>query len=157
MKQYTLQFKEEIVRKKLLGTPVRAICEETGVSDVSIYKWEHDLQNRENKTDGNRSPKRLNQEKKYNLLLEYQSLSVREQGAWLRKNGVHSDHIEVWKKDLNPNMNKEDKLKEENKKLKASLKKAEQKIRRNEKALAEAAALLVLKKKYQHLWEEEEK
>ncbi len=74
------------------------------------------------------------------MLLKYQSLSIKEQGEWLRKNGVHSDHIEIWKKDLSPNMNKEVKLKEENKKLKADLKKAQQEIRRKEKALAEAAA-----------------
>jgi hypothetical protein len=30
-------------------------------------------------------------------------------------------------------------------------------LKKKDKALAEAAALLVLKKKYQHLWEDEEK
>ena len=53
-------------------------------------------------------------------------------------------------------MKKPDSLKAENKQLKEYMKKLHKELLKKDKALAEAAALLVLKKKYQHLWEDEE-
>lgn len=50
------------------------------------------------------------------------SLPEQERGKFLRENGLHSDHLEMWKKTKIP----------------------EREIGRKDKALAEAAALLIL-------------
>ena len=157
MNKYSLEFKEEVVKKKLSGRAVSEISEETGVSDVTIYQWARNFTNGKKHPTSDLLPLKLGQEKKFDLVFEFQKVSQDKQGEWLRKNGLHSEHLEAWKKEFEKNLKNDNKLKEENKRLKEALKLAERELRKKEKALAEAAALLVLKKKYQHLWEEEEK
>jgi len=157
MNKYSPEFREEVVRKKLSGRAVSEISEETGVSDVTIYQWAKDFKNGKQHSDLGPTPLKLGREKRLAMFFEYQTISSGNQGEWLRKNGVHSEHLEAWKKEFELSLNKESKLKEEIKRLKEALKLSERELKKKEKALAEAAALLVLKKKYLHLWEEEEK
>ena len=77
-----------------------------------------------------------------------------ERVFWCRKRGVFSHHLEQWKKDilsLTSQNNAALKLKgtAQLKKENAALKKE---LNRKEKALAETAALLVLKKKADFIW-----
>jgi hypothetical protein len=73
--------------------------------------------------------------------------------AFCRAQGVFPHHLETWQKEFinsthKPAQETSDKsLRDENKQLKKDL-------QRKEKALAEAAALLVLQKKFQAFWEE---
>ena len=88
-------------------------------------------------------------EQKFNMIVEASLLSEAELSAYCRKKGIYPDDIHQWKSDFllssskpakAPNNKKERKLLLENKKLKNEL-------NRKEKALAETAALLVLRKK----------
>lgn len=156
MKHYSQKFKEEVVRKKLSGTPVLELTEQTGVSDVTIYKW---LKNNVSSFNQNNSryPGNFTIEKKYNLLIESHSIADYDKGKWLRKNGVHSGHLKKWNEEIKQKMTTNKNDKQEIKKLKTENNQLQKELKKKDKALAEAAALLVLKKKYQHLWEDEEK
>jgi hypothetical protein len=156
MKNYSQEFKEEVVRKKLSGTPVLELSEQTGVSDVTIYKWLKDNVSSSNQINS-RYPGNFTIEDKYNLLIESHSIADDEKGKWLRKNGVHSGHLTKWNEEIKQKMTTNNNDKQELKKLKEENKKLHKELKKKDKALAEAAALLVLKKKYQHLWEDEEK
>ena len=48
-KRYSKEFKETIIKRIMSPHPVSAsqLCIETGVSDVTLYKWRKDYQNRE--------------------------------------------------------------------------------------------------------------
>jgi hypothetical protein len=77
--------------------------------------------------------------------------------AWCRERGLFVHHLTSWKaafcaegKGTEPGTREVRTLKDENVKLKRELV-------RKEKALAEAAALLVLQKKFRALWEDEDK
>ena len=76
--------------------------------------------------------------------------------AYCREKGIFPHHVEQWKKEFTESSPKPapqskakiKQLTEENKSLKKQL--------RRKEALAEAAALLILKKKVDQLWETEE-
>jgi hypothetical protein len=81
-------------------------------------------------------------------------LSEEERNAWCRERGLFAHHLVAWHQAMvapaaNSGTPQEMRsLKDENQQLKREL-------ARKEKALAEAAALLVLQKKFRALWEDE--
>ena len=157
MTKYSAKFKEEVVRKKLSGRTVLEISRETGVSTIAIYEWLKKYQGGNLNTGYKKYAGNYSTDEKYNLLLESKSIPDENKGEWLRKKGVHSDHLSKWNDEIKTKMAEPNKEKKEIQRLKEELKKAQREIKKKDKALAEAAALLVLKKKYQYLWEEEEK
>ena len=91
------------------------------------------------------------------LLLESKSIAPDKLGEWLRIHGLHSEHLALWEQELTDTMSDKDKnekaelvaLRKENRSLKKEL-------ARKEKALAEAAVLITLKKKYPNLFGQDE-
>ena len=89
-------------------------------------------------------------------LHETHGLSGEPLHAWCRENGIFAHHLTSWKTAFcadgkaAPGIREIRTLKDENEKLKRELV-------RKEKALAEAAALLILQKKFSALWEDEVK
>ena len=155
MKQYSTKFKEEVVKKKLSGGNVREIADDRGIAYATVYQWVREFQEKGNNPEI-KTPKAYNIEEKYDLILEYKNVSTRKIGEWLRLKGLHSEHFDKWNNEVKTHMKKPDSLKAENKQLKEDMKKLQKELLKKDKALAEAAAVLVLKKKYQHLWEDEE-
>jgi len=156
MKDYSIQFKENVVKKRLSGRPIKEIMKDSGVSNSTIYKWIKEL-NQGTLAERANYPGTFSPITKYNLLQESFQTPEEKKGKWLREKGVHPDHLKKWDLEIKDIMTKPSKDKEEIRFLKEELKKAQRELRKKDKALAEAAALLVLKKKYQYLWEEEEK
>jgi transposase-like protein len=93
---------------------------------------------------------------KFTLLLESKTIPKHETGEWLRKNGLHSEHLTVWEQELAHRMaDKEVDIKsvqQENKNLKNALKKAKKEKDQLEKALAECPPSMHLKKSGSDLW-----
>lgn len=90
-------------------------------------------------------------------LHETHTLSGEALHAWCREHGLFAHHLASWKaafcvdgKDREPGARELRTLRDENAQLKRELS-------RKEKALAEAAALLILQKKFHALWEDEVK
>ena len=154
--KFTHEFKENVVKKVLSGQSVKKVASEIGASEASIYHWIKQYQRGTMKTN-ERGPRTLSLSQKQDLLLEAQAIDPHENGEWLRKNGLRSEHLEKWKKEIANAMNKNTDEKNENKKLREENNALKKELVRKDKALAEAAALLTLKKKYQYLWEGEEK
>jgi transposase-like protein len=154
--EYALAFQESIVKKVLTGSSVVAVSQETGLSTWRIYRWIKDHRSG-SMVESRNGPRGMSLPQKQELLLESKSISAEDSGEWLRKNGIHSDHLDKWKKEIEDVMNKNSAEKIENLKLKKENYELQKELARKEKALAELAALLTLKKKYQHLWEDEEK
>jgi hypothetical protein len=103
--------------------------------------------------EGTGSPRETVQLERYNLLLESKSLREEDLGAWLREKGLHSEHLTLWQQEIQDTLgNKDTALIEENRRLKKEKKELERELRRKEKALAEMAALVTLKKKAEAIW-----
>lgn len=101
-----------------------------------------------------RRPEEWTAEEKLKAVLEAKGLSDEELGVFLRQKGLHETHLERWRKQmieglqLKPVASKPRSCPGDVKRIRA----LEQELRRKDKALAETAALLVLKKKVQEIW-----
>jgi transposase-like protein len=157
--KYSKRFKETVLRKVLPpeNRSIPEVAKEMGISDQTIYNWKKMLENGEELLIEDNSPSSIGRIEKFNLLLEGKSISEEESGKWLREKGLHSEHLNLWEQELKDILkDKETELKHENAKLKKANKELERELRRKEKALAEVAALLTLKKKAAAIWGEKE-
>ena len=154
--KYSTGFRNNVL-KKVLPPENRGIAEvskETGVSEQTIRNWKFKLGNDTlDQQEGEISPEQRSPSEKMSLILESKTLASEIKGEWLRKNGIHSEHLRLWEQELRDQVNgKVNKEKETIRKQKKQIKKLEKELNRKEKALAEMAALIVLKKKAEALW-----
>jgi transposase-like protein len=78
-------------------------------------------------------------------------------GEWLRQHGLHSEHLPLWEQELTSIMkDKQTDMRNDNANLRKENKRLQKENERQKKALAEAAILLTLKKKFQNLFVEDE-
>jgi transposase len=100
-------------------------------------------------------PQDFSLEERLNLIIRCSGLGESEVSQLCRKEGIFPHHIKQWKADFTKDQNRSNKT-TESKKLKAEIKTLKREINRKDKALAETAALLVLQKKVQAIWGNEE-
>lgn len=161
---YTKEFKDSILKR--LDSPtnetVSSLAEELNISKSTIYQWVRTNNKKQKNTPINlKSKDNWSSQDKFHVVLETATLSQSELAEYCRRKGIYLEEIKVWKEQcLNANMIS---IKEDPEKLKSILKEEQQKnkelqkeLRRKEKALAETAALLVLRKKAQAIWGDEE-
>lgn len=155
-RSYSIEFKREIVKKMCLpgGPSALRLSREVGISQTTLSKWRRvygKLLGMENE----RSTTKLSLEDQHKVVLEYRSLSSSEQGAYLRKKGLKSGDIERYELTIlnalksigtGGSVGRPGKSKEV-KELEQRLSETEKDLRFKEKALAEAAARVVLLKK----------
>ena len=137
---------------------IASVAEELNVKFETLKKWlNRNSSNRSDVAKKEKRPQDWQRDEQLTALLETHSLGEEELNAWCRERGLFPHHLVEWRKSLGASETSQAgeavsarALRTENEKLKREL-------RRKEKALAEAAALLVLQKKFQALWEDEEK
>jgi transposase len=105
-----------------------------------------------------RRPEDWPAEEKLKTVLEAQGLSEEKLGVFLRQKGLHETHLERWRQQMVEALQKKPAAKMARshpgdiKRIRA----LEKELKRKDKALAETAALLVLKKKVQEIWGDED-
>jgi transposase-like protein len=159
--RYSQGFKASIVKKTQDGSgrSVYQIAREAGINTTTIKNWIAQYKNGRLGLDGSDSiiPSKRSPGEKLALLLESQTIPEDSKGEWLRQQGLHSEHLPLWEQELASIMNdKQTDLKTENARLKKENKELQKEKKRQDKALAELAILISLKKKYQNLFEENE-
>ena len=156
MQQYSEEFKRSIIQKSLLpgGPSLRSLAIENGLIVTTVYGWK----NKYAKHYSMKNSKKWPPEKKFQTLIETSSLSEHDLGEYLRKNGLTSSDLEEWKKDCMSGMKVvgRPKLDPAVAKLKTKEKELQRDLRRKEKALAEMAARVILLKKTQLLFTDDE-
>jgi len=97
---------------------------------------------------------------KFVVVLETATLNQAELAEYCRKKGLYAEQIAAWRSacmDANANVKVQEKaFSIEAKKDKKQINQLEKELRRKDKALAETAALLVLRKKANAIWGEDE-
>ena len=146
--QRSQKFKEAMVQKMCIpgGKSVVELSREIGVNVQTLYNWRKVIQNKGTEVSQERSPRGWNLTSKYQAVIDSANKSGEELGIWLRKNGLQSAHIELWKQECK-SMLAHNVYKEENKALKLRNAELEKEITRKDKTIAEVTSLLVLKKK----------
>jgi transposase-like protein len=159
MNQYSEELKASLIARMLPpnNVSVAELVRETGIPKDTLYTWRRNAQKghapaQEKPADG------LSSEEKFNVVLETASLNEVELGEYCRRKGLFPQQIDAWREickqahaPLAPKADRQ-KLRNQAKEIKS----LDAELRRKEKALAEAAALLVLQKKVRALWEEPE-
>ena len=153
MSDYSDAFKTKMVEKMLPpnNVSVSTLSRETGVSTSALYTWRKLVCSTAGMTK-KRADKRWTPAEKWRLLSTAESLNGDELGEFLRQEGLYESQLKQWRSEIIDFLggSKKEKAKRSNevKKIKA----LERELSRKEKALAEAAALLVLKKKVENFW-----
>ncbi len=158
---YPIKLKEAVLKKVLEGNkPRHEIATEFGIGKSTIGKWlkEYKLNGSINLNSKEKRPSDWTVEERMSALLETGSMSVEARTVWCRKKGLFIHNLDQWKKDAISGMlsSSSRKQSDEVKNLKQENKSLKKDLSRKEKALAETAALLVLKKKVQEIWGEPE-
>jgi transposase-like protein len=134
---------------------VEEVARVLGVSSWSLYQWSKRYGNR-NGMKKNRRPGDRSAQEKLKAVIEYEGLEGDKQGEYLRREGLHCDDIAAWKKSMEGGLEGGGGLtaasRTERAQDKQKIKELERELRRKDKALAETAALLVLKKKADLIW-----
>ena len=126
---------------------ISEISKDTGASTQTLYNWIKKFKESIALADQNKTPEEWTLPEKSKALFEYAALSPEEKGEWLRRNGLHSDHIALWEKEVQEALIDISSpiSREEQKRLRKKVKEQEKEIRRKDKILAEMSALNVLK------------
>ena len=134
------------------------VSREVGVSEQTIRNWIEKARNgRLGIADGEIAPGDREASEKLKLVIESKSIEPERMGEWLRERGLHSEHIALWEQELATIVaDKDDALRHELQQTKKKLKETERELARKDKALAEFAALLALKKKAEAIWGDDE-
>ncbi len=157
--RYGRAIKESVLKRVLPpnSESIRSVSTETGISDQTIRNWIEKVDKGILGEDAQLGPRQLGAAEKFNLLLEASALTEEERGSWIREKGLHSEHLQLWQQELRDSVSeKNNKEKKDLKDAKKRIKELEKELSRKDKALAEMAALMALKKKLHHLLEEEE-
>jgi len=149
------------ILKKVLPPESRSIAEisrESGVNQQTIRNWikQHES-GTFNDVSAESCPRFMTPKEKYQVLLDAAGVTEVDRGGFLRERGIHSEHLTIWDQELRDMIDKKpDPKDQELRELKKKNRELEKELQRKEKALAEAAALLVLKKKLDFLTKEHE-
>ncbi len=161
--EYTKEFKAAMIQKILLnpGTPMINFSKEANIPNSPVATWLRNYKKRNGSTVDSKK-KNWSAEMKFQAVLETASLGEAEKNEYCRQHGLYQEQLKEWKKDCisgcrkSPDQDYIKKAKQKEQELKRKTKVLEKELTRKEKALAEAAALLVLKKKAQEIWGETE-
>ena len=161
--KYSEEFKESMLKRMMAPNPVPVmeLCRETGVSDVTLYKWRKALLKQGTDMSKNKSSKqKWSASEQLNIIIETSSMNEHDLGEYCRSKGLYPEQIEEWKSTVvfNSGQSPREKraLYKERQNDRKQIKKLERELKRKEKALAEAAALLVLSKKWNAFLEAKE-
>ena len=150
--KYTTSFRNSVLKKVLppSNRSISSVATETGISPITINSWLAKLKEGKmtlDEDDENPSSMR-NYREKLDLIIEYQKVNEENQGEWLRQHGLHSEHLPLFRQELNELMaEKTDEKDRRIKELEKQLKETQKELNRKTDALAELAAIYTLKKK----------
>lgn len=163
MPKYTDAFKEHVVRKMMPpgAQSVAQISRDTGICEQTLYNWRNHYRREGKVVPADPSnPENWSGADKLAVIIETASMNAQALSEYCRKKGLYPEQIARWKEmaisgtDNNLQLTRAEKKQWQAEKNKS--RQLEKELRRKEKALAEAAALLVLKKKAQAIWGDNE-
>ena len=154
---YCPDFKRKLIAESLKpDNTVEDVAEKYNVGRSTVFKWvqEHsaDIFGVEKKRG---RPKDWTYVSKLRAVIETQSMNDQELGEYLRRHGLYYSHIIQWKQEVL------DEVKRDGRKqptaeaiLLKKVRDLERQLKLKDKALKEATALLILKKKAESAWPE---
>jgi hypothetical protein len=160
MTEYTEGFKSKVVQKMLgpRGKSASSLAVEIGIPQTTLSRWlrsaQRTMERMPNSSKGDRKePTKARRaedwtaEERLRVLNDSAGLEDEELGAFLRREGLYASTLHEWRAAALEGLVPSKVSRAEQKRVKE----LERELRRKDRALAEAAALLVLQKKVQAL------
>jgi len=159
MPRYEKEFKEQAVQKMMPpnAVSVAQLSRDTGVSEATLYNWRNEYRSQGVAVPADpTNPENWSGENKLAVVVETAALNKTELAEYCRKKGLYSEQVGSWREAAILGNARADQLDRASKKTVQQERKRnkllERELRRKDKALAETAALLVLRKKAQAIW-----
>jgi transposase len=160
---YSKEFKHSILMKLMPpnNQSVIEIARETGLGKSTLFMWMKEAKMKGMPVVSNKpEPEHWSTKDKFLIVVETASLTETELAQYCRSKGLYVEQVQAWRDAC---MQANGGLAQETKRLQRELrdkerdnKKLQQELRRKEAALAETAALLVLRKKANAIWGDSE-
>ena len=157
---YTKAFREQALEKVYNrgGRTVQAVADDLNMNVWTLKNW---MKLPRDSVDPQpvmttKRPQDFSLSERFQLILDSQGKEGEALNAWCREQGIFPFHLQQWREAFEGGTLSRTDNRAEIRELKASQQALQRELKRKEKALAEAAALLVLQKKYQALWEEKD-
>lgn len=137
---------------------VNSVAEDLNVNHHTLKYWMKNkvVTNKDAPTAHEKRPQDWTAAEQLAALQETHSLSGEALQAWCRERGIFAHHLTSWETAFCAEVKEPATGAREMRTLKDEIAKLKRDVARKDKALAEAAALLILQKKFRALWEDEE-
>jgi hypothetical protein len=155
MATYPPERKEAICRQLFAseGVCIAQLARDTGIGESTLYHWRQERQTTPGvvMSKSNKPRKQWSSAEKFAVVLETAAMNEAERAEYARRKGLFVEQIAAWTiacRDANGALVE----RPENRADKKRIHELERELNRKERALAEAAALLVLQKKARTIW-----
>ena len=159
MKHYSVERKAAVLRKMLppLNLSVAELAQQEGISDGTLYHWRKQaMAGGDMSAVSKRKAEGWSAESKLAAVVETALLSEVELSQYCREKGMYPEQVKAWKQAcLVGQQTASQRQQTEGAQARADQKRIhelERELHRKDKALAEAAAILILRKKLNALW-----
>lgn len=167
--KYTDTFKSRMVQKLAmpLGPSAGELSVEVGVPQPTLSRWLREagrvsgedvvaLISHTRSPMSAKRPQDWTAEEKLALVIEAAAVSDEDLGGFLRRKGLHEAQLNEWRRQVLASLGKSPARSSKRTGEARRVKELETELHRKDKALAETAALLVLEKKVQAIWGDED-
>jgi transposase-like protein len=137
--------------------PLRQLAKDEGISEATLHTWRRDARSQGRLLpDADAGPDGWASRDKFAAVIETAALNEVDLAAYCRQRGLYAEQIQTWRTACEQANDwagaSSQRLSQATKDDKKQIKALERDLARKEKALAEAAALLVLRKNAAAIW-----
>ena len=136
---------------------IRQLSQAEGISEATLHKWRAEARAKgQFLPDAKAGPEGWTSEDKLAAVIETASLNEAELGEYCRRRGIYAEQLAVWRvacaraNDWERSASRQ--IARETRDANKRVQQLERELARKEKALAEAAALMILRKKAEAIW-----
>ena len=163
MPHYTEERKTAVLKKMLppYNLTVSEVAKDENISEATLYNWRTQAKQQGVPVPGNKkTSEEWSAETKFAVVVETASMDESTLSEYCRSKGLYPEQVKSWKaaciQGQQSDVEQRKQAREQSKRDKQEIKTLKRELQRKEKALAETAALLVLRKKLNALWGESE-
>jgi transposase len=155
MARYGERYKQRVVARMLPpeSTSAEQLSREVGIGADTLERWRKELQSKPARERVWTAAARLE------AVIATAALDEAQRSAWCREKGIYLKDLEQWRASASTALAQPEEVRaspQETRKDKQRIKELERELQRKEKALAEAAALLILSKKVEAIFRQGE-
>lgn len=157
MAHHALERRESVVRRMLRKEmSISALARESGIAEATLYRWRDQATTNGEAVNTPKQSEKHPPARKFAIVAESVSFNEAELAECCRKQGLYPEHVKAWRQTceqaLAGGMVPAKALREAKATDRKRIQELERELRRKDKALAETAALLILRKKAAAIW-----